>query len=62
MTGEVRKPFNYLDPGTGVAVAGSVWNIVVAFFAAVVAWIVKYFWKPIKKAFRKAVNAVTPGN
>lgn len=48
-----KNVFAYIDPGTGSVIAGSLWPLIVAFFLAVMAFIVKYFWKPIKKIFSK---------
>ena len=45
----------YLDPSTGGVILNTIWPFIVAFFSAVVAFIIKYFWKPIKKAFSKLV-------
>ena len=42
----------YIDPGTGSIIAGSIWPIIVAFFSAVGAFLIKYFWHPIKNFFR----------
>jgi|TARA_B100001971_G_C18191762_1_gene539071 uncharacterized membrane protein len=43
----------YLDPGTGSAIGGALWPLIIAFFSAIFAFIVKYFWNPIKKVFSK---------
>ena len=48
--------FAYIDPGTGVAVIGSLGPLVLAFFSAILAFLVKVFWNPIKKAFLKFKN------
>ncbi|MBR9679036.1 MAG: hypothetical protein GON13_02105 [Nanoarchaeota archaeon] len=43
----------YIDPGTGVAVAGSLWPMLVAGLSAALAFLIKIFWTPIKNAFLK---------
>ena len=45
----------YLDPNTGGVILNTIWPFIVAFFSAVGAFIIKYFWKPIKKAFSKLI-------
>lgn len=45
----------YLDPGTGGVILNTIWPFIVAFFSAIGALIIKYFWKPIKKAFSKLI-------
>ncbi len=45
--------YAYLDPGTGSAIAGSLWPALLAFFSAVVAFALKYFWNPIKNLFSR---------
>ncbi len=44
---------SYIDPGTGAAMAGSIWPLIVAFFAAIGAFITKIFWTPIKGLFSR---------
>lgn len=48
-----RNVYGYLDPGTGSAIAGSIWPLIVAFFTAIGAFLVKYFWNPIKRLFSR---------
>jgi len=43
----------YIDPGTGGVLINTIWPFIVAFFSAVFALIVKWFWKPIKSTFSK---------
>ena len=43
----------YVDPGTGAAIIGSIWPLIVAFFSAIGAFLIKIFWKPIKGFFSK---------
>ncbi len=43
--------FAYLDPGTGGAIIGSLWPLIVVFFATVGAFLTKRFWNPIKNTF-----------
>lgn len=43
----------YIDPGTGGMIIGSIWPVIVAFFAAIGGFFVKVFWKPIKNFFSK---------
>ena len=47
----------YLDPGTGGALFNTIWPFIVAFFSAVIAFLVKWFWNPIKKMFGKPKNS-----
>ena len=47
----------YIDPGTGGIIASSLWPLILAFFSAVGALLVKYFWAPIKKFFVNIVKA-----
>ena len=46
----------YLDPGTGGVIIGSIWPLILAFFTAVGAFFVKWFWKPIKGFFLKLIG------
>ena len=46
----------YVDPGTGVAIIGSIWPLIIAFFSAIIAFIVKYFWEPIKRFISKLLR------
>jgi hypothetical protein len=39
----------YIDPGTGSAVAGSIWPIILMILGAIGAFFAKWFIKPIKK-------------
>ncbi len=41
----------YIDPGTGAMILSQLWIILVTVFGTAVAFLVKYFWKPIKKFF-----------
>jgi len=45
--------FAYLDPSTGGILFNTIWPFLVAFFAAVGAFIVKWFWRPIKNSYSK---------
>jgi len=45
--------FAYLDPGTGGALLNIIWPLIVAFFSALLAFFIKWFWKPIKSTFSK---------
>ena len=49
----IGRSFAYLDPGTGVVIGSSLWALVVALFSAVAAFLIKYFWNPIKRGFSK---------
>ena len=49
----IKNAFAYIDPGTGSAIAGSLWPLLVAFLSAVGAFMAKFFWKPIKNSFSK---------
>ena len=52
----VSAAFAYIDPGTGVAVIGSLGPLVLAFFSAILAFLIKVFWNPIKSLFLKFKN------
>lgn len=41
----------YIDPGTGGAVAGSIWPFILMLLGAIGAFFVKWFIRPIKKAW-----------
>lgn len=41
----------YIDPSTGGVLFNTIWPLIVAFFSAVLAFLVKWFWRPIKKVF-----------
>jgi len=43
----------YINPGTGAAIIGAVYPILIALCTAVLAFTIKYFWKPIKSFFKK---------
>ena len=43
----------YIDPGTGSAIAGSIWPFILMVLGAIGAFFVKYFFKPIKNACTK---------
>lgn len=47
-TGQTR----YLDPGTGTAVVSSLLSVIAAAVSAVVAIILKKFWRPLKRKVR----------
>ena len=39
----------YIDPGTGTAIAGSIWPFILMVLGAIGAFFIKYFFSPIKK-------------
>ena len=43
----------YVDPSTGGILFNTIWPFLVAFFTAVVAFMVKWFWIPIKNSYSK---------
>ena len=43
----------YIDPSTGGVLLNTIWPFIVAFFTAVAAFFIKWFWRPIKKTFLK---------
>lgn len=43
----------YLFPGTAAQLIGSLWPLILAFFMTICAFLVKIFWKPIKKGISK---------
>ena len=48
----------YINPGTGGAIIGSLWPLILVFFSALGAFIVKWFWKPIKRTFSKVLSPI----
>lgn len=52
----IQTSFAYIDPGTGGMIIGSIWPVIIAFFSAVCAFLVKIFWNPIKNIFLKILN------
>jgi hypothetical protein len=51
-----KDAFNYIDPGTGAAIVGSILPLIAAIFSAILAFLIKYFWEPIKRFFSKLKN------
>ena len=47
----------YIDPSTGGVLLNTIWPLIVAFFTAVFAFGVKWFWNPIKKLFTKFLGS-----
>lgn len=47
----------YIDPGTGGVLFNTIWPFIVAFFSAVIAFFVKWFWNPIRKLLGKHKNS-----
>ena len=46
----VKFTIAYIDPGTaGTIIGGSIWPIILAVFAAVGGFFIKYFYNPIKR-------------
>ena len=56
----IESAFAYVDPGIGFAISGSLWPLMFAIFSAISAFVVKYFWTPIKKEFLKLRSLVSP--
>lgn len=48
--------YAYIDPGTGSTIIGSLGPLFATIFATAAAFVVKHFWKPIKKFFKKTVK------
>ncbi len=44
----VNCAFAYIDPGTGAIIVGSLWQILIALGAVVVAFVMRHFWNPLK--------------
>ena len=51
-----HQVFAYLDPSSGRVIAGSLWPLIVAFFASIGAFAVKYFWKSMISLFKGKVK------
>lgn len=49
----------YIDPGTGSAIFGSVWPMILAIFTAIGAFLAKWLWKPIKRFFKRKKDGRT---
>jgi len=47
----------YVNPGSGAMIIGSVWPLIVAFFSALGALLIKIFWRPIKNKFLDITKA-----
>lgn len=48
----------YIDPGTGSAVAGSLWPFILMILGAIGAFFVKWFFKPIKHACHHILHKI----
>ena len=48
-----KSSLAYIDPGTGSAMLGSVWPVLVGILSAIGAFLIKYFWDPIKSFFSR---------
>ncbi len=48
----------YIDPGTGNAIAGSIWPFILMILGAIGAFFVKYFFKPIKHVCKAAWHLI----
>jgi hypothetical protein len=46
----------YIDPGTGSAVAGSLWPFILMILGVIGAFFVKWFIRPIKRIWNSAFN------
>lgn len=50
---EIKAALAYIDPGTGgMIISGGIWPFIVAAFAAVAGFLLKYFFEPIKKGVK----------
>lgn len=54
----IKSSIAYINPGTGGIIIGSLWPLIVALFTALVAFLIKYFWKPIKKHLKRLLTRV----
>jgi len=43
----------YIDPGFGSTLISTILNLLAIIFITVGAFLIKYFWKPIKKLVRR---------
>jgi len=50
--------FAYIDPSTGGLFLNTIWPFILTFFATVAAFVVKWFWRPIKKSFSKLLSPI----
>ncbi|MFW9882253.1 MAG: hypothetical protein ACFFG0_55025 [Candidatus Thorarchaeota archaeon] len=47
---QLNNTFAYIDPGTGGMIIGnSIWPFIIAIFAVIGGFFLKYFFKPIKR-------------
>jgi predicted AlkP superfamily phosphohydrolase/phosphomutase len=52
------RPFDYVDPGTGALVVGSLWNVIAGILVVAGAFIATYFVRPLKRLVSKALKVV----
>lgn len=43
----------YIDPSTGIIMLSTMWSAIVAALATTIAFVIKWFWNPIKEFFTK---------
>jgi len=56
MIPKAHCPFAYIDPGTAGLVFSSLWGLVAGILALIGAFLMTYFFKPLKKALTKIVR------
>jgi len=57
-----KSALAYIDPGTGSAMLGSVWPVLVGILSAIGAFLIKYFWDPIKGFFSRVFKGKSKEN
>ena len=49
----IKSAIAYIDPGTGgMIVSQGIWPFIAAVFAAIMGFLLKYFFRPIKRGFK----------
>ncbi len=60
---EINAVLAYIDPGTGgMIIGGGVWPFIVAMFAAIAGFSLKYFFKPIKRGVKSVWGRIKGKN
>ena len=43
----------YIDPSIGGVLLNTIWPLIIALITTIAAFIIKYFWRPIKSGYSK---------
>lgn len=44
-----KYTYAYIAPGSGAMIIGAIWPLIITVFLTIIAFLAKYFWRPIKK-------------